>query len=1365
MSKAWLASLLVVAAFFGASLEAQTPLLHYKFNETSGTVATNSGTSGVNGNFSSAPTWFQPGQIGTGAVNDPANVEMPTGLSPAASLAGGLTIEFWVRTTTTVACGIVGSNSLTIGQLCHFIILSSGEISLIWDSAGGYMQLYGQIPVNNGAWHHVALTVGGGTPLLYIDAQADTLTPFTGPPGTYPLTVTATQLMVFDNSVAGLGTGWGAFTGDMDEFRCWNVVRSASEIGAAHTIEWGQTATEINVKSPSGANVASNSTHRVDPVLPGSTTTLSWTIENVVTGSTLNIGTISVNAITGCSVAITTNPSSTAIAGGSSATLSIQITANAALGNIQFTINIPNDDSNENPYFLTVDTTRGMSGALTIDNSGAGNYMNFGLAFDDLENFGVAGNLTFTVLDNGSGYQANSSYELGSDAGTTPSPMYAAAGTTTTFVASSGVRPVISGNFTLNLFGATAFGIATMMLTDTRGALRFEGLDFTGTTDANFVIFRDSALPGGGTVRITRCKFHTNFAGMGFYAIGNGIPLTGVTLDNNFFWDHVVTTSTFYTGLTIPSAGIISLFNGSPTCSVEHNTVALTPFGSPAADANCFDITGAVSDLGALRYNVFTTVTTGTKVVSIPAALEPQVSDRNVFYFPTGIGTFSALYADLNAWRTANPTLDPNSVDTDPLLVSATDLHISNGSSADDLAVGSTATVDIDGTARGANPDSGADEMVPAPELEVSRASTVIASAGTDTITGTVSGTLAAVTYDVENIGTALLTFTGATPVGVTPATGAPTVSVAAQPPATLAASGGTGTFTINVTPTTVGPWTANVTIASNDPASPYTFTMSGTAASTTPDLEVSRNSVSVAHTTTDTVTGTMATVLMAVTYDATNLGASLLTFTGGTPVGVTPGTGAPTVSVAAQPPATLAASGGTGTFTINVTPNSAGAWTANVTIASNDPASPYTFTMSGNAAGAPAPEINVQRPTGTDIPDNTQDNVAGTTAGTPTTLTYNLQNIGNGTLTMTGAPIVVSGQTNCTAVVTGAQPGLTLNAFTAVTFTIDVTPTSATTWDFDIDIASNDSDEPNYDIFVTGTASGTPVQDINVQRPAGTNIADGGTDTVTGTVVATLTPLTYTVQNVGTATLNLIGANPVTISSTVNCTAVISGAQPGPTIVATGASAFNINLTPAATGGWSFQIDIASDDPDEANYDILVTGTASATSAPEITVLKNGTINITDGGTDSQTGTGVALFSVNYTIRNDGAATLNLTGGAGNEVSVSGSVNCLVGVTQPGSSSIAPSGTTTFSIQVTPTAAGTFSFVVTIANDDANENPYNWTFNGNTASGGGGGGAGGGGGGGGGGCSNAGSGQGWLALVGLLGLLTASTRLRKRRA
>ena len=109
----------------------------------------------------------------------------------------------------------------------------------------------------------------------------------------------------------------------------------------------------------------------------------------------------------------------------------------------------------------------------------------------------------------------------------------------------------------------------------------------------------------------------------------------------------------------------------------------------------------------------------------------------------------------------------------------------------------------------------------------------------------------------------------------------------------------------------------------------------------------------------------------------------------------------------------------------------------------------------------------------------------------------------------------------------------------------------------------------------------------------------------------------------------------------------------------------------------------------------------------PEMTLLR-GTVSIADGATDSVTNPGTSPFNLNYTIQNDGTTDLTITGAP----TITNEVNCTVTVLVAPSSPVAGTGgTTVFTLQISPLSTADFSFDVSIINDDADENPYNFSF------------------------------------------------------
>jgi len=127
--------------------------------------------------------------------------------------------------------------------------------------------------------------------------------------------------------------------------------------------------------------------------------------------------------------------------------------------------------------------------------------------------------------------------------------------------------------------------------------------------------------------------------------------------------------------------------------------------------------------------------------------------------------------------------------------------------------------------------------------------------------------------------------------------------------------------------------------------------------------------------------------------------------------------------------------------------------------------------------------------------------------------------------------------------------------------------------------------------------------------------------------------------------------------------------------------------------------------------------------SAPEINVTGNG-VTIVDGdstpGSTDHTSFGAIPVSGGmvvrtFTIQNTGAGSLNLTGTP--KVVVGGTNAADFTVTaDPVSPVAAATGATVFQVTFDPAAGGTRTATLSIANDDANENPYNFSISGTGA-------------------------------------------------
>jgi hypothetical protein len=143
---------------------------------------------------------------------------------------------------------------------------------------------------------------------------------------------------------------------------------------------------------------------------------------------------------------------------------------------------------------------------------------------------------------------------------------------------------------------------------------------------------------------------------------------------------------------------------------------------------------------------------------------------------------------------------------------------------------------------------------------------------------------------------------------------------------------------------------------------------------------------------------------------------------------------------------------------------------------------------------------------------------------------------------------------------------------------------------------------------------------------------------------------------------------------------------------------------TPCGTYTWGetedYTVNLISQVPEisvEGNYNIIGDGDNS----PDATDSTNFGVLLTSSGTNT----------VKYTIKNTGTDTLYLSGTP--KVSISGTHASDFTVTRQPSSPIYLNDSTYFLVEFDPSASGARTAEISIANDDPDENPYNYTIQG----------------------------------------------------
>lgn len=236
---------LALPVFFAAGLGAQSPVIGiWKFDETAGLTAADSGPLGNNGNlvnFFNDPAQWVPGRFGNALQFDgTANyVDLPVGngIPFYDGLGASFSIAFWVNGQPQEDDRFIALSSSTANE--PLFCLGSGRNS---QSNQGSLQLflrndqnrnierYSDGVILDGTWHHVCYTETSGAGRLYIDGVQDT--------ASFDLRGIATNYsaygtFTFDQLTIGAITRQSPcchFTGELDEFHVFGFAVSQADV-------------------------------------------------------------------------------------------------------------------------------------------------------------------------------------------------------------------------------------------------------------------------------------------------------------------------------------------------------------------------------------------------------------------------------------------------------------------------------------------------------------------------------------------------------------------------------------------------------------------------------------------------------------------------------------------------------------------------------------------------------------------------------------------------------------------------------------------------------------------------------------------------------------------------------------------------------------------------------------------------------------------------------------------------------------------------------------------------------------------------------------------------------------------------------
>ncbi|MCC7146294.1 MAG: choice-of-anchor D domain-containing protein [Phycisphaeraceae bacterium] len=753
---------------------------------------------------------------------------------------------------------------------------------------------------------------------------------------------------------------------------------------------------------------------------------------------------------------------------------------------------------------------------------------------------------------------------------------------------------------------------------------------------------------------------------------------------------------------------------------VKGNNVVIADHDLTAATTDHTDF-GSANTVGSTVDRTFTIVNTGNIALSLEALEADRVTVGGVAAADFTVLTQPATDTiAVGGSATFVVRFEPTAVGVRNATLTVAMINVLGDKMAYDFAVKGTGleTPEIDVQGNGASIADG--DITP--------------SVADDTDFGTVlaNGHTQEMTFTIKNTGSTALNLTGTPRVTVTGANAAD-FTVTTQPSAASIASGGDDlTFVVTFEPSAVGVRNAVINIANNDSnEGPYNFNIKGTGV--LPEIDIKGNNVSIVdgdatasaadHTdfgNTELNSGTVTR-----TFTIYNTGTATLRLSD-TPIVAKGGANAADFTVT-QPVADEIAAGGSTTFTVEFNPSAAGVRNATLSIANSDPnENPYNFSIKGT--GVTAAEMDVRGGDGSvTITDGDATPAAGdgtsfgetdVTGGT-VAHQFVIENLGSLPLNLTGATKVALSGTHAADFTVTQMPVSSVGVGTSSVFQITFNPSATGLRTATVTIANNDPNEGPYNFNISGTGY---VRDIDVQgngvsivdgaaTATTTNYTDfGSTDATTGAAVTR----TFIIGNAGDHVLTLSGDKVALSGDDADQFTVVT--MPSATVAAGGYSFFQIRFDPTSVGVKNATVTVTSDDPDaEGTFTFAIKGTG--TEAPEINVQGN-SVTIVDGDAGSTLADHTHFSSSvlveggtasrTFTIQNTGTSALTV--GA---ITFTGTAAAEFTVTDAPDATVAAGDSTTFTVEFDPTVAGMRFATINIANDDSNENPYDFHITG----------------------------------------------------
>lgn len=364
------------------------------------------------------------------------------------------------------------------------------------------------------------------------------------------------------------------------------------------------------------------------------------------------------------------------------------------------------------------------------------------------------------------------------------------------------------------------------------------------------------------------------------------------------------------------------------------------------------------------------------------------------------------------------------------------------------------------------------------------------------------------------------------------------------------------------------------------------------------------------------------------------------------------------------------------------------------------------------NCATVANQEINVRGIVGTNptIPDGDTtpqgtDNTLFATVGVGSSQdkVFRIENTGNLDLTISGITFTGVAATNF-SVQGGLTYPFTIAGGTFFDFTVRFAPTVGGVRAATLNIANNDASENPYNFAIQGTGTVTPLVDMNITGngntipdnsiyPTGVNHTAFGVATVGVTTVVR----TFTIQNLGSSLLTILGTPLVSISGPHASMFTVT-ALPSASIAGSASTTFQVTFNPTSLGAKNATISIFSNDSDENPYNFNISGNAKGSN--NMYVYGNGNDVLKGSVTTSATNlTDFGPVAITTGVKQNTFIITNLSGGTRyiSSVTISGADAAMFSVvSNPTINGLGDGNSTSFTLNFTPTSIGVKNATIT---------------------------------------------------------------------